>query len=1007
MSIRTYCVIPHSARADTQFFQGVFEDGLRVLYQGRLHSLLFSHVLSPAHDYVKHINGPLLAALREGGNATLILATPNSEVPIASSTSSSTTAAAQGSGKAEDMAEVTPTVMELYAQLFPLLFRSVEGCATARVSAVTVSATERVLLDNLQGDRRLRSIGEAHQLVLHRHTSATQWGTLLRLLEDRHVAIEDSATALEGQTACVVTVELADYGRLVVVDTASSQELLQQLTLILGMEAADGEGRTYPPQTPLRDLLKHSTPAEAVVQVVCLPAPRETVRQTMRVLHFGSAIETWRSRGARGRSSSNQELSALHTSFSAGSGTGARPKHFTRPAAAASPSVSFEMDSAGHQRGADASHTQRHAGIGPRNTADDATPLHSPESSDESGGDHDGGRGGRGSSSSSTASQPQRYVPSTESSGAALRRDTVLHHGATPEHLPPSTVDRAAAVRDHEKEEQLHRQVRSLEARLADMTRGEAALQMERDDAVREKERVQLALRSKESMWADLQRAHNKAKQENADYAQLVDKLLKQVRVMERDTSRQKQQDMSVVRQLRQTREEKAELEAQVTRLRKEVMLFRREATYRAREATLSRIVPSDISVPAPQSRAALLRSGATSRSSSALAGTARVDASLISSSSVAPPRRGRRPSPRARRLYDSSSSADGANEGEDAAATKNPANSILDSPAVQHSAHPPDAAPAQSRRVTDITVEELRWRNRHLEEEVNRLQERLLRALASENRAAAATAANHSTPSAVGATCPSCDNMRERAEYFSAELAHVREEKDSLLDLVKSSNSSKVVSAKKVRFPKKEEEEAEEGKASDASAAAEEEEEEGTSSRKDKRSLSAVTRHVAGATHDVVAALLTGCASLQSQLASAQAVLDRRLHHATHTDPLSHVSLRVLLEHREAVAALSESLRCVADKPATVASPYASPSTLANQSAVIDGNTSSPPQQRVCLPPVPRCATAGNVEVLTGHLAFEAERCRHLRAFLPTFAQLAVATEHLLMRLEATEPES
>lgn len=61
----------------------------------------------------------------------------------------------------------------------------------------------------------------------------------------------------------------------------------------------------------------------------------------------------------------------------------------------------------------------------------------------------------------------------------------------------------------------------------------------------------------------------------------------------------------------------------------------------------------------------------------------------------------------------------------------------------------------------------------------------------------------------------------------------------------------------------------------------------------------------------------------------------------------------------------------------------------------------------RSLLPPVPRCATAADADTLTNYLSFEVERCQHLRAFIPTFAQLAVATEHLAMRLEATDANS
>ncbi|KPA84787.1 hypothetical protein ABB37_01269 [Leptomonas pyrrhocoris] len=1027
MSVRTYCVIPHCAREDTNFFQGVFEDGIRVLYQGRLQSLLFSHVLSPAHDYVKHINGPLLAALREGGNATLVVATPNSElVSSFSAAASSATTAPLPFSKNAGIAEVTSTTMGLYRQLFPLLFRNLENCAVARLSVVTASATERVLLDNLHDGRRIRDVTEAQHLTLHRRTSATGWGTLLQLLEERHAAMEESTTSLEGQTACVVTVDFDGYGRLVVVDTASSQELLQQLTLLLGMDGA-GDQRTYPPHTPLRDLLLRNFTPQATVQVVCLPAPQDTTRQTMRVLHFGSTVEAWRINetsdigGHNGRENFSRYFAASSTN-TADEGAGVSrgpPKLFSRPAAP--PSVSFDGEGRPHRgNGAERPHDNNNdtvSGVSgpPRNTSHVDSTGEGPEGPNSS---------SRSSITSTSGSGLQKHVGQAERGTSAINSSS-HHRESTPAQLPPSSVTTADGGQQRAREAQLRRRVAMLEAQVQDMETSSQALKARRDEAVRAKERVELELRSKSRLWVDLQRAHSKAKQENADYAQLVQKLLQQVRVLEKDTSRQKRQDSAVVRELRQVREEKSELEAQLTRLRKEVMLFRRDATYRAREATLSRIVPNELSVPSHGSTRA---AGAPQRQ----------QASLVSSTASSVARTGkdsgggpavqrnssrRRSLPRARRLYDTATDVEeekSANLLSNGSSGGNADTTAEHSPArhLAPSLHP--SAPGQ--RVTDIALEELRWRNRHLEQEVARLQERLLRSLTAATAADAplggrASPSSPTPPLADGGdvpltTCKMCDVVRERVEYFQKELAHVRDEKDRLLDLLQNSPTSAAAVSGRGQSTRGDD------TASEASTAV------GEGAVKDGRTVHAYRgngglhnspAHKGSslslsflqaentATRGVAAALLAGCASLQAQLECAQAALKQRLRrfHPSPTDPLSHISAQVLAEHHEAVAALAESLRHIAEKPATSPSPSTSISQL-NGSPLREDFVQ---QQLLLLPPVPRTATAGNAETLAHHLTFEAERCRHLRAFIPTFAQLAVATDHLLMRLEATEP--
>ncbi|KAG5495521.1 hypothetical protein GH5_03183 [Leishmania sp. Ghana 2012 LV757] len=955
MSTRTYCVIPHEARQDTSFFQGVFEDGVRVLYRGRLQSLLFSHVLSPAHDYVKHINGPLLATLRDGGNATLVLATPNSEdsavlpksatLEVNSPTSQSqanagTTASCMPSSlsscpkRSTGLAEATSVAMELYAHLFPMLFRNLEGCASARLSAVTVSASERVLLDNLRDDRRIRTLQEAHKVTLSRNTSATEWGTLLQLLENRHVALEESPTSLEGQTACVVTVELQGYGRLVVVDAASAQDLLQQLTLILHMQA-DGAARTYPLRTPIRDLLEKNVAPQATVQVLSVPAPQDTVRQTMRVLHFAATVEAAQSSG--GADVTDASVSAVPYS---------RPLRRRTPSSSPAPSKLFSRPATSPASSAvEVSHTGDHGAESvPRLAAAPTSVRAGAEETNRT-----------GSSSSNADDFRER----------------------TPAQLPPPSVQ-LDRDRQRGREQQLLKRLAALEEQLRSSEEQYHRAQAERDRAVEERSDLERELRGKTSLWADLQRAHQATKKGNADYAQLVERLQRQVRTLEREATRQKRQDATVVKQLRQAETEKEELAVQLTRLRKEVMLFRKDAIWRAREATLSRIVPSATSVQAP--RAAAQRQPLKSRHPRQ---STSPSVCFTSTSGVG------RHSPRARRLYDSASDV------EESSGSKN-----VDAPSL---------AQEQRARSTATTVDELRWRNRHLQQEVNRLQERLLATLtAAAKRETAEAAGSGSTADERRCSdCPMCDVKQERIVYLQTQLAHALAEKDALLRLATSSPASlpprepqpiiggslERSGRRTTRSPSRPDD-VMHGLSDDRGEAA------GTHSTSIPSKVSPTD-----CTQRVAAALLTGCASLDAQLACAQVTLSRRLRDGTSTsapatnelfDPLSQLTPLVLQEHQDAVAALADSLRHIAEKPASRLAPTG---TAAPPASSQDARAVA----RSLLPPIPRCATAADADTLTNYLSFEVERCQHLRAFIPTFAQLAVAAEHLAMRLEAT----
>ncbi|ORC88261.1 uncharacterized protein TM35_000171330 [Trypanosoma theileri] len=290
MSLRTFCIIPHESR-DDNFFDAVFEDGLRVLHSGRLHSLSLSHVLSPAHDIVGHVVGPLLEQVRQGGNATLIVAIPDDENGegdangMNSSNSSNNTAAYEshnGGGKITSGEELE-VAFELYAHFIPLLFRAAEQCCFARVSAVAFRVDGKTVYDLLQ-QREVRGVGEAQYHVVEREGSSSRWGAILRFLQDFPPALvgpsSSSSSSSFSSSVVVVRVELAGYGAVGVVRAGGGADALQQFDRLL----RSGGGRTFPPRGPLTAALRNAVPPAARTHFVGIPTPRTAPRGTMRLL---------------------------------------------------------------------------------------------------------------------------------------------------------------------------------------------------------------------------------------------------------------------------------------------------------------------------------------------------------------------------------------------------------------------------------------------------------------------------------------------------------------------------------------------------------------------------------------------------------------------------------------------------------------------------------------------------------------------------------------------------
>ncbi|EPY15046.1 response regulator receiver [Strigomonas culicis] len=127
----------------------------------------------------------------------------------------------------------------------------------------------------------------------------------------------------------------------------------------------------------------------------------------------------------------------------------------------------------------------------------------------------------------------------------------------------------------------------------------------------------------------------------------------------------------------------------------------------------------------------------------------------------------------------------------------------------------------------------------------------------------------------------------------------------------------------------------------------------------------------------DIVGSLSAGCTALEARLVAAATCLDRLHAEAGQVSrpgqpPGAGLTHRLLKEHIEAVRAVAEALRCIG----------------ARRFDGLRGDVLS------------RTATAADVVPYTALLSYECERVMHLRAFLPTFAQLAVATEHIEKQL-------
>ncbi|KAH9578823.1 hypothetical protein LSM04_005520 [Trypanosoma melophagium] len=553
MSLHTFCIIPHEAR-DDDFFDAVFEDGLRVLHRGRLHSLSLLHVLSPAHDIVGHVVGPLLEHVRMGGNATLIVVIPDDEKDEVNgsrmntsydSNCSNNTGAYESHDEAVGISsgEELEVAFDLYAHLLSLLFRAAEQCCFARVSAVAFHVDGKVVYDLLQ-QREVRGVGEAQYHVVEREGSSSRWGSLLRLLREFPPAFSFSSSSV----VVVVRVELAGYGAVVVGRAGGGAGTLQQVDRLL----RSGGGQTFPPRGPLTAALRNAVPPAARVHLVGIPIPRTAPRGTMRLLRCMAELCRETQMTQRGQPALLKEAE--------------KPQEEQTPQLQQQRQVK-QKEQKEHPYGwsgelfVDPSQCLRPI-LGKRPN------THTPN--------WDWGP----ARSNYTPQDGTPIVPHTSSSTLATveEKEKPLDNVTPQNSREQALVSRAAA---------LDRTNRELAAALS-AAKAEVKHLMEIQQVSQE------ALRQKQDALLSLRASSEKAKEENVEYSKLVPRLLRKVKDLEkeRDSLRETTKEQEI--KTSNMQEANQRLQEQLQRLQKEMKSMAKKETQRLREQALKCIGNSE-----------------------------------------------------------------------------------------------------------------------------------------------------------------------------------------------------------------------------------------------------------------------------------------------------------------------------------------------------------------------------------------------------------------------------
>ncbi|RNF27289.1 uncharacterized protein Tco025E_00480 [Trypanosoma conorhini] len=547
-TLRTFCIIPHEAR-DDEFFDAVFEDGVRALSQGRLHSLFFSHVLSPAHDIAGHVVGPLLNKVRQGGSVALIVALPEDEAD-----------GVGAGGAGATSGEKLEVSLELYAHLLPLLFRSAERCCFARVSAITFSVQEKKMHDLLQRCE-LRSEGDAQHQLLEREGSSSRWGAIMKLLHERHAQLERGGV-MPLESLLVVRVELEGYGTVVLAEVGCGRKTLDQLTLFLRSGGACGS-KTYPPRGLLSSSLRGMAPPAALVHVVGIPDPAPAPRNTMRLLRFMSSM-------SHAPAAESTEFS-LRTRDAPQQEQKPRQSDATSPSPVYSPSVDAADAKPEVAGAAPASRrlARPYAWTGEL-FVDPSQCAHAPPSREYA-------------TSTPTwdwgVTRPE--PPCRDAARAALSGAT-----ATPveDALAMGAVPRAS------REQALVNRTTTLDRANRELSEALVAAKAEIKHLQSLQQSCQELLRQKQDTIFSLTASSEKARQDNVGYTKLVPKLLRKIRGLEKERETLQQTLKEWENQSKELQENNRRLRAELQRQQREMKCMTRKETQRVREHALLRI---------------------------------------------------------------------------------------------------------------------------------------------------------------------------------------------------------------------------------------------------------------------------------------------------------------------------------------------------------------------------------------------------------------------------------
>ncbi|CBH18599.1 hypothetical protein, conserved [Trypanosoma brucei gambiense DAL972] len=277
-TLRTFCIIPHEARC-TDFFDGVFEDGLVVRHDQCSGPHFFSHVLSPAHDAVGHVVDPLLARLRDGGNAALVVVLPEDD-DEGGCGSKIIKGAVKAAGEKLEVA------MDLFTRLLSAVFTGAQHPSQVLVSAISFRVKGTKARDLLK-QQDIHWWEEVQRFDVNCGGLSSEWGAFVQLIHERHVHLIRGT--LQRESVLLLRIELEGGGSLVVAEMGCDSGALLQLSLLL-RSGGVGKSQTFQSCKFFTSAMRDFIPPAAVTHLVAIPDPQPAPRGSLRLIRFMSVI---------------------------------------------------------------------------------------------------------------------------------------------------------------------------------------------------------------------------------------------------------------------------------------------------------------------------------------------------------------------------------------------------------------------------------------------------------------------------------------------------------------------------------------------------------------------------------------------------------------------------------------------------------------------------------------------------------------------------------------------